>query len=79
MAIKFPQVNIATSTVNRILNVADGLGMMHTPAQMPDVPGGTEQLGAAVETGATAPVPELELSDPLAGTVGRGDNLIDEL
>lgn len=79
MPIQFPRVNIATSVVNRILNVADGLGMNSTINEVPDVPQGTEQLGAAVEAGATSPVPELEQSDPLAGTVGRGDNLIDEL
>ena len=82
MPIRFPRMHIAESVVNRILNVADELGVhgsgIRTPA--PDVPDGADKLGAAIKRASTQPVPDLEPSaDPIAGSVARGDDLVEGL
>lgn len=80
MPIRFPRMHIADSVVNRILNAADGLGITPRPSPTPDVPLGDEPLGAAIERASTEPTPDLEDSgNPLAGSVARGDNLVDGL
>ncbi len=79
--IKFPKYHIASSVVNRILNVADELGMpseleVREPPNVPDA----DAMGNAIDAAATTPVPALEgEGDPVTGTVARGDNLIDSI
>ena len=77
--IKFPQVHIATSVVNRILNVADGLPKNQAPA-FPNIPPGgvpdTSTQSANIDAGLAEPgiagLPGLDQApDPGATVAGK--------
>jgi hypothetical protein len=70
--IKFPKMHIAASTVNRILNVADGLKARPralTATVAPSVPDPALQ-GAQLDQALQQPVP------PVSGSPALGDALI---
>jgi hypothetical protein len=91
MAIKFPQVHIAESVANRILNVYDDLRasgkIQPAPPSEPNVPDivppDTMLQGATIEAATTPTAQPGPLQDPTgmvgAGAVARGDNLLDVL
>lgn len=79
MSVKFPKLHIATSVVNRILNVADGLpdpGSQATPgAPTPRVPDPSMQsveLDKRLSQGLTEPLPGLDQA-PDPGATLQGD------
>lgn len=76
MTIKFPKVHIATSVVNRILNIADGLpdsGSQASPVppvpDVPDVETQSDVLNESLAGGVTEPLPGLDQAPDPGGTV----------
>ena len=65
--IKFPRISIAASTVNRILNAADSIGKMGSPAVVargaPNVPDAAP-LGAALDTAIAEPTGPVSPTEP---------------
>ena len=81
--IRFPQVHIATSVVNRILEIAENLPQegAGAPLSAPRVPDGA-MLGAQLDAALGAPQPEnlpgIEAS-PDPGATAQGKPLLDTL
>lgn len=84
MTIKFPKVHIATSVVNRILNVADGLADVASPlasVAVPDVPDTATQSAILDENIANAQpgaLPGIDQAPDPGGTL-TGRPLLDTL
>lgn len=81
--IRFPQVHIATSVVNRILEIAENMpqGGAGEPLAAPRVPDGAQlgaQLDAALGAPQAAPLPGIEAS-PDPGATVSGKPLLDTL
>lgn len=77
---KFPKMHIATSVVNRILNVADGLpsGAPAMPAPEPRLPNTADQsalLDAKLEAPIPGELPGLNESPDPGGTASGKDLL----
>jgi len=72
--IRFPKINIATSTVNRILNVADeitagaNLKSAPTPRGAPNVPD-TSRSGPAIDAALAAPTAASDAAPEIADAV----------
>lgn len=80
-SIRFPRINIATSTVNRILNVADGIPSpvpsVVVPPALPDVALQGAQLDAQLQTpSATTELPA-GTDGAVVGAALTGDSLTD--
>lgn len=68
--IRFPRLHLATSVVNRILNVHDGIEAQRAAAtdRMPEDPEAAAE-GAALDQKLNAPQPPVTADDPTAAAI----------
>ena len=68
---KFPQIHIATSVVNRLLNLRDSIQPPAVVSPVPNVPDPTME-GGAIDASTLAPTPPVAASTDVAPAVDAG-------